>query len=280
MATSVVLDTDIGTDVDDALALAVILGSPELELAGVTTVYGDVLLRARMVARVAGIVGHEVGPIVPGLAEPRSGRELFWAGHEGSLMPDLDQEQVNEQVDAIGLLAESATVVAVGPLTNVAAAVERPGHRIEQLFVMGCDFSLAEAEHNIKCDIDAAAAVFASGVPATVIGLDQTLRVRLDAAVVAEIEAAGELGRLLAAEMRQFWKFMAADSNAPHDPAAVLMLVEPELFTFRTGVIEIVSDGFSRFTASGVGPHRIVTDLDTEAVARRIVARILTACGK
>lgn len=280
MATSLVLDTDIGTDVDDALALTAILGSPEVELAAVTTVYGDVLLRARMAARIERVAGREVGPVVPGLGAPRSGREVFWAGHEGTLMPGLDREAVSEDLDAIQLLAGSATVIAVGPLTNLASAVERPAHRIEQLFVMGCDFSRSEAEHNIKCDIAAAAAVFSSGVPATVIGLDQTLRVRLDAAVVAEIEAAGVLGRLLAAEMRHFWTFMNAESNAPHDPAAVLTLVEPELFTFATGLVEIDPDGSSRFSPADDGPHRIVTDLDTDAVARRIVSRILAGCGK
>ncbi len=278
MATSLVLDTDIGTDVDDALALTAILGSPELALAAVTTVYGDVLLRARMVARIARVAGRDVGSVVPGLSSPRSGREVFWAGHEGTLMPGLDREEVSEDLDAVELLAGSATVLAVGPLTNLAAAVERPAHRIGQLFVMGCDFSRPQAEHNIKCDVSAAAGVFSSGLPATVIGFDQTMRVRLGAAVVAEIEAAGALGRLLAAEMRQFWKFLNEESNAPHDAAAVLMMIEPELFTFATGLVEIEPDGASRFSAADDGPHRIVTDLDTDAVARRIVERILTGC--
>jgi purine nucleosidase len=128
VTTSLILDTDIGTDVDDALALTAILGSPELELTGVTTVYGDVLLRARMVARLARVAGREVGPIVPGRSTARSGREIFWAGHEGALMADLDQEEVSTR-DPIALLAGSATVLAVGPLTNLAEAVEAPGTR-------------------------------------------------------------------------------------------------------------------------------------------------------
>ncbi len=181
-------------------------------------------------------------------------------------------------MDPIQLLAGSTTVIAVGPLTNLAEAVERRGQVIEQLYLMGGDFSLAKAEHNVTCDIDAAAVVFASEIPATVIGLDQTLRIRLGAEVVAAIEAAGPLGRLLAAELRQFWKFTASESNVPHDPAAVLMLVEPELFTFATGRIEVDSDGFTRFASGADGPHRIVTDLDTEQVARRIVDRILAVC--
>ncbi|WP_405061384.1 nucleoside hydrolase [Kribbella sp. NBC_01505] len=277
MATSLTLDTDIGSDVDDVLALAAIFGSPELDLAAVTTVYGDTLLRARMVRRVTGTAGREPGPIVPGRAATRSGREVWWPGHEGALLAGLDQEEIDSEADPIELLASSPTVVAIGPLTNVAEAVERQGHAIANLCVMGGDFSRTEPEHNIKCDVDAAAAVFGSGVPATVIGLDQTTRLRLGGSVVAAVEAAGPLGQLLAAEMRQFWKFTAEDSNVPHDPAAVLTLTDPELFTFGTGRIAVDPAGFTRFTP-GDGPHRIVTDLDTGQVARRIVDRILAAC--
>lgn len=278
MTTSLVLDTDIGTDVDDVLALATILGAPELRLAGVTTVYGDVLLRARMVARVAAVAGREVGPIVPGRAETRSGREVWWAGHEGALLADLDREKVATDLDAIQLLAASSSVAAIGPLTNLAEAVEQTGHGIGQVWLMGGEFRQAKVEHNIKCDVDAAVAVFESGVAATVIGLEQTARLRLDARLLAEVETAGELGALLAAEIRQYWTVRGQDSNSPHDPAAILMLTDPDLFTFATGRITVDTSGLSHFTPAADGPHRIVTNLDPDQVARRIVDRMLTAC--
>jgi purine nucleosidase len=235
------------------------------------------VLRARRGARVTSVAGREPGPIVAGRTQARSGREVWWSGHEGALLPDLEREKVSTGVDPIQLLATSSTVLAIGPLTNLAEAVEHPGHAIEHAYLMGGDYSVARAEHNITCDIDAASVVFASGVPATVIGLDQTTRLRLGTEVVTRIEQAGPLGKLLAAEMRQFWRFTAEESNVPHDPAAVLMVTDPELFTFASGRIDVDPAGFTRFTPAP-GPHRIVTDLDAEQVARRIVDRILTAC--
>lgn len=146
MTTALTLDTDIGSDVDDVLALATIFGSPELDLTAVTTVYGDTLLRARMVARVSTVAGRESGPIVPGRTGTRSGREVWWAGHEGALLPDLERERVDTGADPIALLATSPTVVAVGPLTTVAEAVEQSGRAVEQLHPMGGDFSLTKTE--------------------------------------------------------------------------------------------------------------------------------------
>ncbi|TWD73295.1 inosine-uridine preferring nucleoside hydrolase [Kribbella amoyensis] len=116
-ATSLVFDTDLGSDVDGVLALVVVLGSPELALTGVTTGYGDVVLRARMAARVAAVAGRDVGPIAPGRGQPRSGAEVWWAGHEGALLADLERERISD-ADAIDLLAGSSTVIAVGPLTK------------------------------------------------------------------------------------------------------------------------------------------------------------------
>ena len=275
----VVLDTDIGSDVDDVLALATLFGSPELRLDGVTTVYGDTLLRARMVSRVAAVAGRSTGPVVPGRTKPRSGRPVWWPGHEGALLDGLDCEPVSTEYDAADVLAAAPRAIAIGPLTNLAEAVERPDRVVRELFLMGGRFNEGRAEHNIRCDVAAASAVFEAGLPTTVIGLEQTTRIQLGESAVERVAAAGELGQLLAAEMRQFWQFTEKDFNVPHDPAAVLMLVEPELFEFRSGQVSVVPDeGVTRFTPAADGPHRIVTDLDPDAVAGRIVDRILAAC--
>ena len=129
----VVLDTDIGTDVDDALALSVLLGSPEIDLVAVTTVYGDTLLRARMVTRLLALADRTDVAVRAGLRETPTGRDIYWAGHEGATMADLDSEVVVDADDptaAIRLLVDTVrgnpgkvTVLAVGPLTNIGAAI-------------------------------------------------------------------------------------------------------------------------------------------------------------
>ena len=276
-----VLDTDIGSDVDDLLALAVVLGSPELALAGVTTVYGDVLLRARIVRRALAMTAGPDVPVAAGRSATRSGRDVWWAGHEGRLMPDLDEEQVDPSLDAVGLLAASPLVVAIGPLTNLAAAVEAPEARIERAVIMGGDFGSAGTEHNIRCDVDAAVAVVGSGIGLTMIGLDQTERVRLERAAAEAFDRAGGLGRILVAEMRQFQEYLGRDHTVPHDPLAILSLARPDLFRIETGTIRIEPDGPDAgrtvFDPAPDGPHAVVTDVDVEESAAEIVRRVLVA---
>ena len=142
------LDTDIGSDVDDLMALAMVLGSAEMNLRAVATVYGDTLLRARMVRRAYAVAGRPAPPVAAGAREARSGRPVSWAGHEGALVPDLASEPVDETLDATAVLRASTVVAAVGPLTNVADALDGP-HSVEQLVIMGGDITSGKPEHAI-----------------------------------------------------------------------------------------------------------------------------------
>jgi purine nucleosidase len=277
--TSFALDTDIGTDVDDLLALALILGSDDAEVPLVTTVYGDVELRARIASKAYASAGRPAPRIVPGLAETLSGRDVWWPGHEGSTIADLDLHVFTAGGDAVRELAATDRIVAIGPLTNVAAAVHEPGPRIAEIMLMGGEFTRGIVEHNIRCDVTAAQRTFGSTATVTVIGLEQTERVRLEHADLDLIASAGALGELLAAEMQRFWEFAAQDYNVPHDPLAVLAVLRPELFAFETGTIAVADDGVTSFTPSTDGRHRIVTDMDVPAVASQIRQRILAGAA-
>jgi purine nucleosidase len=278
----IVLDTDLGSDVDDLLALAVLLGSPEATLSAVTTVYGDTALRARIAARAFRLAGRTPPPIVPGLAEPRSGREVWWAGHEGEGLDDLDAERIDAQADAVALLAAAEHAVAIGPLTDLAEAVERPGRALEGATVMGGDFGPeARPEHNLRADVTAADLVLRSGLALTITGLDVTERVALGEAEVGRIASSGPLGELLAAQIRSYWRYLGEARNTPHDPIAVLTLLRPDLFVFRRGRIDVETEGDHAgrvsFAEDPAGRHRIAVDLDADAVREEIVTRILAA---
>ncbi|MGW7684654.1 nucleoside hydrolase [Kribbella sp. NPDC054772] len=289
---SIILDTDIGSDVDDAMALAQILGSPELDLLEVHTVYGDTRLRAQLARRYGVLAGRELD-VVPGVVEPVSGREVWWAGHEGTLHDDLDHEAISadsapERLVA-GLRAQPGEldVAAIGPLTNLAAALAlepEAARWIRHLWVMGGSFGDEVSEHNFKSDDVAAQAVLTAGIPTTITGLEITRQVTIESARLERIRAAGALGAALGADIEQWWAFWSETWNVPHDPIAVLTLSRPELFTFsEPGRITIAVGGeragHSTFTADPEGTVRIVTGVDAEQVAEEITARIVTAGG-
>lgn len=151
-----VLDTDIGTDVDDALALTFALASPELDLIGVTIVDGDVDTRARIAARLLGMAGRPDIPVIKGVSHPiASGRGPTWFGHEGKGLLDLPWDGPEAEIlpdFAPEWLVETSKkrdfqLCAVGPFSNVAAAVKLDPEfprRVPKLAVMG---GMVFAEH-------------------------------------------------------------------------------------------------------------------------------------
>ena len=159
MGTKLIIDTDIGTDIDDALAIVFALASPELELEGLTIVDGDVEARAKMASRLLGMAGRPDIPVVRGDGQPiAAGRMPTWMGHEGKGILDLDWQGAEAPIldgHAADWLVERSRaapfrLAAIGPFTNVARAVERdPGFagRIEGLTVMG---GMAHAETYIE----------------------------------------------------------------------------------------------------------------------------------
>ncbi|PSK96009.1 purine nucleosidase [Murinocardiopsis flavida] len=286
----ILLDTDIGTDVDDALALGVLLGSPEVRLLGCTTVYGDTVLRARLTRRLAGLAGHDV-PVVAGAAATLTEREVFWPGHEGRAHEGLADERLREDVDAVGLLTATVAaapgavdVVAIGPLTNIAHAVRADpafAANVRRLYVMGGRFDRPEPEHNFQSDPEAARIVFASGVRAVVCGLEATQRLRIAGRDIARITAAGGFGAALGDEIAAWCGFTGEDWSVPHDPLTVLTLVRPDLFGFRRGAVDVsvagADPGTSVLRPDPDGPVEVAADFDAGAATEEIVARIIAA---
>jgi len=285
----VIFDTDIGTDVDDILALVLLAKAPELNLLGVTTVYGDTNFRAKIARRTMQMLGRNDLNIVPGESQPRSGRQVHWAGHEGEGIPNLDAVEIKHGQSGPAYIGETAEaldgeleVIATGPLTNIAGAIaETPasGAKIKHLYLMGCAFWRPGAEHNIKCDAEAARIVFASGIPMTVISLDLTTRVWLGPNELPQIAALPNgLGPMLENQLIRWWEYRHVEGSSPHDPLAALAMVRPDLFRFENWDIEVHDEpsgpGFTRLTKRGAGKIRIGVDVFARTAEQEIVGRI------
>jgi inosine-uridine nucleoside N-ribohydrolase len=244
-AERILLDCDPGHD--DAIALLLALASPELELLGVTTVAGNQTLEKTTAnaIRVLDFVGRDDIPVAAGADRPLV-RDPFVAayvhgetGLDGPELPPPQREPLAQH--AVDFLAEhvtGATLVAVGPLTNVALLLARhPEARPDRIVLMGGSIGLGNvtpaAEFNIWADPEAAARVFAGGLELTMIGLDVTHQALLLDADAERLRASGRTGRMVA-ELYDFFARFHAETygfeGAPiHDAVAVAHLLRPEL---------------------------------------------------
>lgn len=298
----VILDTDIGTDVDDILALGFLLGSAnEIDLIGVTTVYADVQLRARMVKKMLSLRGVSSIPVHAGISTPLQNIDpIYWPGHEGVglLSPD-DLATPDLPIDAVDYLVETVlahpgeiTLLAIGPLTNVAAAVLRHpdfASSLKHLMIMGGKVNMAfsawgPAEHNIKCDPDAAAIVFKSGANISLVPLDVTLRALIRQDGVDALLARGdEYHTQLGDQVARYPGFVdRGGSTFLHDPLAAMALVAPDLLTWQDFRLDVELNGrLTRAmtvvytpTADAPATVRIAMDLDIPACESLIAARL------
>ena len=251
----ILVDCDPGHD--DAIALLLALASPEVELLGVTTVAGNQTLEKTTAnaIRVLDFVGRDDVVVAAGADRPLI-RDPFVAayvhGETGLDGPDLPPPQ-REPLDqhAVDFLAEhmdGATLVAVGPLTNVALLLARyPDARPDRLVLMGGSIGLGNvtpaAEFNIWADPEAAAKVFASGLHVTMIGLDVTHQALLRDEHVEDLRESGRTGRMVAELYDFFHRFHARTygfTGSPiHDAVALAYVFRPELVQTEHRHIEI-----------------------------------------
>ncbi len=259
----VIFDTDIGTDVDDILALGFLLGSPEeIDLIGVTTVYGDVALRGKMVRKMLQLRGRDDVAVHTGVSDPLMKLDpIFWPGHEGvGLLQDDDDLLPPDSTDAVGYLLDTVlanpgeiTLLAVGPLTNVATAILRDpafATSLKQLMIMGGKVDMSNnswgpAEHNIKCDPEAAAVVFNSGAPINLVPLDVTLRALIRQSGVDALLALDDpYHQALGDQVARYPGFVSrGGSTFLHDPLAAMALIRPDLLGWQPYHVEVELSG-------------------------------------
>ena len=264
MTRKIIIDTDPGQD--DAVAILLALGSPELEVLGITCVAGNVPLaltskNARVICELAGRPDVQV---FAGCEKPLQ-RPLVTAeyvhgktGLDGielpaPTMPLQDRHAVDFLIETLRTEAPGAvTLCPLGPLTNIATALQRApdiAPKIAEIVLMGGAYfevgnTTPAAEFNIHVDPQAAEIVFKSGIPLVVMPLDVTHKVLTTRARVEAFRALGTpVGHAVASWTDFFERFDMAkygSQGAPlHDPCVIAYLIRPELFEGRHINVEI-----------------------------------------
>ena len=275
--TKIIVDTDIGDDIDDAFALALALRSPEIEILGITTAWGDTALRARLTQRFLKENGVPEIPIAVGIPTKSDANfsQARWA---------QDGAPFEKGIDAVDFLLDQArkhpseiTLVAIGPLTNVGAAIDRDSaafKKFKRVVLMGGsikrgygDLGYApdhgpQPEYNIYSDVAAAQKLFASGVPIFMMPLDST-QLLLDENKRTLLFATGSpLTNALGALYFQWVRANRTPTATLFDVMAMAYVVDPNLCPVTEFHITIDKKGM---TIPSDGPPNASACLDSDS---------------
>ena len=281
MPIKVLLDTDIGTDIDDAVCLAYLLAQPECELLGITTVTGEAHKRAQIADALCRVAGKKI-PIYPGAEVPLLVVQKQTSAEQAEALAKWPHRKAFPKGEAVAFLRRTirehpheVVLLTIGPLTNVALLFRTDPEipRMLQALVQMCGvyerFPPGRlTEWNAKGDPHATAVVLRSGVSAhRLVGLDVTTQVRLSAREVRERFSSHELLRCVL-DFAEIW-FQERDEIVFHDPLAAATVFAPDLCRFERGRVEVELrseklKGFTRWARDPGGPHEVALGVDPE----------------
>jgi purine nucleosidase len=293
LPTAVIFDTDIGTDIDDAYALAALIYRPELQVLGVTTVSSDAVARARLAAKLLAIAGGKWAsiPVYAGISTPTQDlKQVEWAA--GFSSPNLHEsggvEFMRREINA---RPGQVTIIAVGELTNVAALLESEpgiGKKIRAIALMGgaiyrgyAPGSKPEPEWNIRSNANAARTVFSSGVPLLVAPLDSTADLKLTADMRVRIFAHGTPLNDALGALDQVWRYTnhwKGDLPTLFDVLPVELVAARDPYELRPLRIELTDDGLTR-PVEGAPNAQVAIAVDIPAFMERFVVRLTSRSG-
>ena len=284
--TPVIFDTDIGTDIDDAYALALLIRRADIELLGVTTVSGDTAGRARLAAKLLASAGGPAAkvPVFAGIPGPdQYMAQAEWARefrsprlHEAGAI-DFMRRQIEARPGEI-------TLIAVGELTNVAALLDiSPGiaGKIKAIALLGGSIyrgyapgSKPEPEWNITSNVAAARRVFGAGAPLIVAPLDSTADLVVTPEMRVKVFSHGVPLTDALASLNSIWRHTntwKAENPTLFDALAVALVAPRRPFELRALHIDVEADGLTRATAAGAPNAEVALEVDAPAFMREVV---------
>jgi purine nucleosidase len=286
----ILLDTDIGSDIDDAFALALALASPEVDLQGVTTVGSDAEDRAWIVCRFLTAVGRRDISVAWGRdPQPKNpiGDQIQYRRHPDVIFNraaiPMKEPAVEFLYSQLKAQPGKLTLVAIGPLTNIGRLLtEHPDCKpwIKRIVLMGGSIRVGyegkeqpEAEWNIKSDIVAARTVFTSGIPLVVAPLDATATVKLEEPLRKKLFAARTPLTIQVQALYQLWN---EPTPTLFDPVAVALSFTEKFCTMEDLHLEVDDQGFTR-VGKGKPNARVATAIKGEEFLKWYVERVAAA---
>lgn len=249
----IILDTDIGDDVDDVYALALLATLPEVKLLGVTTVFGETDKRAELAAKVLWIMGRKDVPVCAGRpGSHKIGPQHLWAaGFRSPAIKKMTAVQFLKR--EIEKAPGEITIVPIGALTNIGDLLSQHpevASKIKRIVLMGGAAFVGYnnepppmPEWNIRCDPAAARVVFNSGVPIVMAGLDATTMMKLDEERQKKMAATGKRTNDAIASLRLLW---GQPIPTLYDPVAAAYAAGHVFAEERPVRIEVQDDGLTK----------------------------------
>jgi purine nucleosidase len=295
-AEKIIIDTDIGSDIDDAFAVGLALHSPEFQILGISSAWGDTHLRARLLSRLLKETGRADIPVAVGIVKHPPGKvdTLSQAAYaEGGPADQNHPNAVDFLLDQIRPHPGEITLIAIGPETNLGAAIDRDAatfRKLKRIVLMGgsvyrgySQFNYGKTrgpdpEWNILCDIQAAQKVFSSGVPLYVMPLDST-QIKLQELERAEIFKAGTPLTDALLVLYAQWSRGTAQTPTLFDAVAVAYASHPELCPTEPMRLRVDDQGYTRVESGAPNAQvclRSSSDQFLEFFMPRIMAPRLT----
>ncbi len=292
----VILDCDLGGDIDDAFAVGLLLASPEFEILGLVMDHGDTPGRGKIACRLLHETGMESVPVILGRPTPvivgvdtvpaGPSHQFSWAEGFNRLRPRKG-DAANFILRALNRYPGEVTMFTVGPVCNIADLLDRdPGalrkaRRVISMFgsfFVGYDGGpTPDAEWNVRADVRSARRLLASGADLTLAGLDVTVMVQLGEADRQQIFLRRSPLTDAFSGLYSLWRFETWSRPDPtlFDVSAVGMALWPELFTTREARVEVTDTGHTVIDESGPPNCRIGVTVDHEELNRRMKYRLL-----
>lgn len=278
----VILDCDLGDDIDDAFAVALILTSPEFEVLGLVMDYGNTPKRAQIACRMLYEIGREDIPVVMGRKTKDHYSPQFYWGEGFSRVKPIETDAVDFIIQNLKKYPNEVILFTVGPIPNMKDVLDKDPEVLnlaKHIYSMFGSFYMGygrdpvpDAEWNVRCDVEASRAFVSSGAPITYVPLDITTFIELNEAnrlrlLMRQSPLTNALCGLYA-----LW-----DQETPvlYDVVAIGMALWPDLFSTRPAHVKVIDGGFTVIDESQKPNSHVGMSINEDEFIKRVMERYL-----